>query len=150
MFEQKLELVIASDHGGYLLKTLIMAYLVQKKIPIKDLGTDNDSLSVDYPNYAKLLVKKVLQDNILGILICGTGIGMSISANRFLGIRATLCHDLYTAEMARKHNNSNVLVLGGRVVEPKIALKIVDTWLATEFEGGRHQKRLDMIDDNDY
>jgi ribose 5-phosphate isomerase B len=137
---------IASDHAGYDLKLSIIEHLKSKNINVKDLGPFNTE-SVDYPDYAKKLSKSVLEDKgSLGILICGTGIGMCITANRFRGIRAALASDIYTAQMAKEHNNSNVLCLGSRVLENSLAIEIVDVWLNTGFASGRHQKRIDKFD----
>ncbi len=129
---------IASDHAGFELKEVIKKYLGAEVI---DLGT-NSTGSVDYPDFAEKLARNLEER---GILICGTGIGMSIVANKFLGVRAALCHNEFTAEMSRKHNDANVLVLGARVVNKDVALKIVDVWLSTNFEGGRHAARLEKL-----
>lgn len=137
---------IASDHGGFELKETLIEHLIKKGIKINDIGTKAGDVSVDYPDYAKLLAKTILDNpGQRGILICGTGIGMSIAANRIPGIRAALCHDVYTAEMSRMHNDANVLVLGGRILSKEQGLAIVYKWLNTEFEGGRHATRLDKI-----
>lgn len=110
-----------------------------------DMGTHSDS-SCDYPDYGIQVASEVSKKTYnRGILVCGTGIGMSITANKFTGVRATLCHDAYTAKMSREHNDSNLLVLGGRVLDPKQALEIVEIWLDTRFEGGRHSRRLEKI-----
>ncbi len=138
-------LVVGSDHGGYELKEAILGLLQEKAIEYIDFGTDN-SASVDYPDFAAKVAGAVSSgDAQLGILICGTGIGMSISANKFVGVRAALVHDEFTAQMAREHNNANILVMGGRVITPEQGKKLVEIWLDAEFEGGRHQKRLDKI-----
>ena len=138
-------LVVGSDHGGYELKTAILELLQTKSVDYTDLGT-NDSTSVDYPDFAAKVANAVSSGEAqLGILICGTGIGMSISANKFPGVRAALVHDEFTAQMAREHNNANILVMGGRVLTPEQGKKLVEIWLDTKFEGGRHQKRLDKI-----
>lgn len=113
---------------------------------MEDLGT-NSSASVDYPDFGQLVAEQIVSGKCKrAILICGTGIGMSITANRYMGVRAALCNDGYTARMSRLHNDSNVLVIGGRVVGPAMAEEIVSVWLDTAFEGGRHAKRLDKID----
>ncbi|MBN2718705.1 MAG: ribose 5-phosphate isomerase B [Deltaproteobacteria bacterium] len=139
-------LVIASDHGGFELKFAMINYLKQQQYDIVDLGT-NSSESVDYTEYAHLLSQYVLShENTLGILICGTGIGMSLAANRHSGIRAALCTDTYMARMAREHNDANVLCMGGRVTGPGLAEHIVDTFLNTEFVGGRHLRRINQLD----
>ncbi len=138
-------LVLGSDHGGYELKTEILSLLQEKSIKYTDLGTDGPA-SVDYPDFAAKVARAVSSGEAeLGILICGTGIGMSISANKFSGVRAALVHDEFTAQMAREHNNANILVMGGRVLTPEQGKRLVEIWLDTEFEGGRHQKRLDKI-----
>ncbi|HDS15852.1 MAG TPA: ribose 5-phosphate isomerase B [Proteobacteria bacterium] len=139
------KLFIASDHGGYQLKELIKDKLANHHQLI-DLGTSSEA-AVDYPDYAWKLVTEVAADpKARGILICGTGIGMSMTANRKRHIRAALVHDPFTARMAKEHNNANVLVLGGRVLEPATALELVQIWLQSEYEGGRHQHRLDKIE----
>ncbi len=140
---------IASDHAGYELKESLKRSLKEEGINLLDLGPKNSD-SVDYPDYGIKLAKAVAEDDGMnGIVICGTGIGMSIVVNRFPGIRGTLCSDVYTAKLCREHNDSNILILGGRVVGKGLALEIVKTWLSTPFEGGRHQKRLDKIKDID-
>ena len=138
-------ILIGSDHGGFELKETIKKYLEKKCIPYQDLGTESNN-SVDYPAYAIDVARRISEKKAdSGILICGTGIGMSIVANKFPGVRATLCCNTYTAKMSREHNNSNILILGGRTIEPEHAVEITEVWLTTEFEGGRHQKRLDRI-----
>ena len=140
-----MKIILGSDHGGYNLKNIIIAHLEQQGIEVEDLGCYSED-SCDYPVIAKAVAEKVLLTGSRGILVCGTGIGMSISANKFKGIRASLCSDTYSARMTRKHNNSNILCLGERVVGHGLALDIVDTWLVTEFEGGRHKRRVDMLE----
>ncbi len=138
-------LAIASDHGGFALKQEIMAHLKDIGVEFEDLGTYSEE-SVDYPVYAHKLGKAVAAGEFeRGILICGTGIGISIAANKIDGIRCALCSDCYSAEMCRRHNNANVLALGGRTLGVELARKIVDTYLNTEFEGGRHERRVNMI-----
>ena len=139
------KIVIASDHGGYRLKNEIITHLREQGYVIEDLGCNSEE-SCDYPLFAKKVVNSVLENDSKGILVCGTGIGMSITANRYKGIRASHCTDTFTARMTRMHNNSNILCLGQRITGTGLALDIVDIWLKTEYEGGRHQKRLDMID----
>ena len=135
---------IASDHGGYELKEAIKAKF--KDIEWQDYGT-NSTESVDYPGFIQKLCEGVLGKEVqLSIALCGTGIGASITANRFKGIRAALCHNQFTAEMARKHNDANMLVLGARVLSEAEAFSIIETYLGNEFEGGRHQRRLDAIE----
>ena len=140
-----MKIAIGCDHGGVDLKLLIVPLLGELGHEINDQGC-NSNESVDYPDFARLvctLVEKGGCDR--GILICGTGIGMSMAANRSSAIRAALCHELFTAKMSREHNDANVLCLGGRVIGPGLAIEIVRTWLATEFAGGRHLKRINMF-----
>ena len=137
-------IIIGSDHGGFNLKTEIVKYLENLGYTIDDLGCYSQE-SCDYPVIAKAVCKKVLEENTRGILVCGTGIGVSIAANRFDGIRASHCTDTFTARMTRMHNDSNILCLGERITGVGLALDIVDIWLKTEFEGGRHKNRIDMI-----
>jgi ribose 5-phosphate isomerase B len=139
-------MVIGSDHAGYELKERIKAFLKTKQIIAEDIGCF-DASPVDYSDYA-LKVAAAVSSGLYGrgVLICGTGIGMSIAANRFPQTRAALCHNVFTAEASRRHNNANILVLGARVLEEEEALHILDVWLETPFEGGRHQKRLDKIE----
>ena len=140
------KIIIASDHGGFELKNIIKEYLTTNNYEVLDLGT-NDTNSCDYPIYAQKLCKEILNGNFKrGILVCGTGLGMQIAANRNKGIRAVCVSDTFSAKMSREHNNSNVLCLGGRVLGKGLALEIVDNWLKTEFQGERHQKRIDMYD----
>ncbi len=141
-----MKIAIGSDHGGFELKEFIKAFLINEGYEIIDYGTYSEK-SVDYPDIAKILCENLLKKELKrGILICGTGIGMSISANRFKGIRATLANDLFSAIMARKHNDSNVLVMGGRVIGKEVAREIVKVWLNEKFEGERHQRRLNKIE----
>ena len=141
-------IALGCDHGGYELKQAIIGYLTSKNIPYNDFGCDSNK-SVDYPVYAKKVGKAIQSGECeKGILICGTGIGISIAANKMKGIRAALCTDCFCAEATRQHNNANVLALGGRVVGPGLAVKIVDTFLNTEFSNEeRHQRRIDQIED---
>ncbi len=139
-------IAVASDHGGYRLKLTISDILREKGYEIEDLGTDSPE-SVDYPDFARDVAERIAAGSVKrAILICGTGIGMSITANRYRNVRAALCNDVYSAKMSRLHNDSNVLVLGGRVVGPGVAEDIVETWLETKFEGGRHTRRLKKIE----
>lgn len=141
-----MKIAVASDHGGYELKENIKAYLESRDIQILDLGTDSEE-SVDYPVFGKACAEAVASGKAdRGIVCCGTGIGISIAANKVKGIRCALCTDVHMAEMSRKHNNANVLALGGRTTEKDKALEITKAWLDTEFEGGRHQRRVDMLD----
>lgn len=137
-------IIIGSDHGGFNLKQAIIEHLKNKGLDVVDLGCYNTE-SCDYPVIAKAVAEKVLADSSRGILVCGTGIGVSITANRYKGIRASHCTDTFTARMTRMHNDSNILCLGERITGVGLALDIVDIWLNTSFEGGRHQKRIDMI-----
>mgnify|MGYP000612567631 FL=1 len=140
---------IASDHGGFSLKLDIVSFLNELGYQVKDMGPKNQK-SVDYPDYGIRIAQVVTQNTgSRGILICGTGIGMSIVVNRFPGIRGTLCSDLYTAKLCREHNDSNILIMGGRIVGHGLAREIVSVWLNTPFDGGRHQKRLDKINQLD-
>ena len=140
---------IASDHGGFSLKLDIVSFLNELGYEVKDMGPKNQK-SVDYPDYGIRIAQVVTQNTgSRGILICGTGIGMSIVVNRFPGIRGTLCSDLYTAKLCREHNDSNILIMGGRIVGHGLAREIVSVWLNTPFDGGRHQKRLDIINQLD-
>ena len=137
-------IIIGSDHGGFNLKQAVVEHLKNKGLNVVDLGCYSTD-SCDYPVIAKAVSEKVLEDSSRGILICGTGIGVSITANRYQGIRASHCTDTFSARMTRMHNDSNILCLGERITGTGLALDIVDTWLNTPFEGGRHQKRIDMI-----
>ncbi|MBP8639748.1 MAG: ribose 5-phosphate isomerase B [Oscillospiraceae bacterium] len=138
-------IAIGSDHGGFALKKEIMKHLDENGIVYKDFGTYTED-SCDYPVYGELVGKAVVSGECeSGIIICGTGIGISIAANKIHGVRAALCHDCYSAEFTRRHNNANVLALGGRVIGGGHALKIVDIFLNTDFEGGRHARRVDLI-----
>ncbi|HIV39793.1 MAG TPA: ribose 5-phosphate isomerase B [Candidatus Blautia stercorigallinarum] len=138
---------LGCDHGGYELKQEIIKYLEEKGIPYKDFGCDSTK-SVDYPIYARKVGRAIQNGECdKGILICGTGIGISIAANKMKGIRAALCTDCFSAEATRLHNDANILALGGRVVGPGLAVKIVDTFLNTEFSHEeRHQRRIDLIE----
>lgn len=139
------QILIGSDHAGYDVKELVKDILNERSLEVSDQGCF-DKNSVHYPEVAQKVAEPISLGKVsLGILICGTGIGMSIAANRYSGVRATLCHDKVTAQMSKEHNNSNLLVLGARVLEPDVVREIVTTWLDTEFDGGRHQIRLDMI-----
>ena len=138
---------IAADHGGFALKEHIKAYLTAKGYEVKDFGTSSEE-SCDYPVYGEAVARAVAAGECeRGILICGTGIGISISANKVKGIRAALCGDCYSAEMTRRHNDANILAMGARVLGTGLALKIVDTFLTTDFEGGRHARRVALISD---
>lgn len=138
-------IAIGSDHGGYLLKEEIKKHLEEKGYKFKDFGTDSTA-SCDYPVYAEKVCRAIQSGECeKGILVCGTGIGMSMCANKCKGIRAAVCGDHFSAEFTRKHNNANVLCLGARVTGSGVALQLVDIFLTTEFEGGRHEKRIEMM-----
>lgn len=143
-----MRIIIGSDHGGLELKESIKQSLSKDmNIDFYDVGTCS-SESVDYPTFGSMVAQKVQMGEFeRGILLCGTGIGMSIVANKFPKIRAALCHDIYTARMSREHNDSNILIIGGRVTGKDVAIEIVKVWLTSEFQGGRHQRRLEKIAD---
>ena len=139
-------IIIGSDHAAYPLKEKIKDYLVDGGFTVKDVGTHSET-SVDYPDIAIKLASQISSGrHQRGILLCGSGIGMSLVANRFDHVRAALCNDLFSAIMCRRHNDANILVMGGRFVGEGLALEIVRAWLETPFEGGRHQARLDKFD----
>lgn len=140
-----MRIAIASDHGGYELKGVITDYLTKKGHEAVDLGTYSTD-SVDYSDYAEKCAEKVLSKEVdFGIVVCGTGIGISIAANKIKGIRCALCYSPETAALAKQHNNANIISLGGRTTSDETALKIVDAYMGAEFEGGRHQRRVDKI-----
>lgn len=141
------KIIIACDHGGLELKNDIVSHLNKNGVDVVDIGTYTSD-SCNYPDYAKALCSRIQSGEFeLGILVCGTGIGMSIAANKHNGIRAACCSDTFSAKMTRMHNNANVLCLGGRVVGAGLACDMVDLFLNTEFEGGRHEKRVQMLAD---
>lgn len=141
-------IALASDHGGVEMKTLLKEELEKKGLKVLDLGTDGPS-SVDYPDFADLMAKAIKDGKAdRGVLMCGTGIGISIAANRHRHIRAALVHDAYGARMCREHNDANVLVLGARTMGPEIAKQVVDIFLNTPFEGGRHERRVAKLAEN--
>ena len=136
---------IASDHAGFELKEIIVSHLKALKIEVIDNGPKNEE-SVDYPDFAKKVVDDLIGSNAnKGILVCGSGQGMAMSANKHAGIRAALCHNLEVTKLARAHNDANILTLGARVLDHETALQCVDTFFNTDFEGDRHQKRIDKI-----
>ncbi|MGI6031528.1 MAG: ribose 5-phosphate isomerase B [Eubacteriales bacterium] len=138
-------IALGSDHGGYQLKETIKQHLLDKGYEVKDYGTYSEE-SCDYPQYGKAVGKAVASGECeKGILVCGTGIGISLAANKVKGIRAAVCSDTYSAKYTRLHNDANILAMGQRVVGPGLALELVDIFLATEYEGGRHQKRVDQL-----
>ena len=140
-----MRIAISSDHGGNNLRKEIMSLLDEMSISYEDFGPQTDE-SVDYPDYALPVAEKVANGEFdRGILICGTGIGMSIAANKVKGIRCALVHDVFSAKATREHNNSNMLAMGERVIGPGLAREIAQTWLTTEFEGGRHENRINKI-----
>ena len=140
-------IAIASDHGGYHLKEHIKAYLAAKGITCQDFGTDSTE-SCDYPVFGRAAAEAVASGQCEnGIVICTTGIGISITANKVKGIRCALCADSLSAEMTRRHNDANMLAMGAGIVGPNLAERIVDVFLSTEFEGGRHQRRVNLITD---
>lgn len=140
-----MKIAIAADHGGFELKNSMVEYIKSLGNEVENLGT-NSSESVDYPDFAKKVCEEIQKGNSeLGILICGTGIGMSLAANKFKGIRAACVSDVYSAKMSRNHNNANVLCIGARVVGDEVAKLIIKTFLENEFEAGRHQRRVDKI-----
>ncbi len=135
---------IGADHGGYDMKEAVIGFLKEIGEEFQDLGTYSNE-SCDYPDIAKLVAENVVKNKVRGILICGSGIGMSIAANKVNGIRCALCHDAYSAEYSRRHNNANIIAFGGRTTGLEIAKQMVEIFLNTEFEGGRHQRRVDKI-----
>lgn len=140
-----MRVALGCDHAGFVMKDTVIATLQELNVEIIDLGTDSLD-SVDYPDYGERVGRSVATGEAeLGIVICGTGIGISIAANKVPGIRAALCHDTFSARMSRLHNDANVLALGSRVVGPGLASDIVRAWITTEFEGGRHARRVEKL-----
>lgn len=141
-----MQIAIGSDHAGFNMKEDIKEWLLNEGYQVKDFGTDSEE-SVDYPDFAEKTARNVADgDSEVGILICGTGIGMAISANKVKGIRAARCHDSYSARMARAHNNANILTFGSRVIGIELAKDVVKTYLSSSYSGGRHQRRVGKID----
>ena len=141
-----MKIAVASDHGGFKLKEEVKAHMLERGLEVLDLGTNSED-SVDYPAYGKACGEAVVGGQAdVGIVVCGTGIGISIAANKVKGVRCGLCTSVEMATLTKQHNNANVLALGGRTTETGLAMQIVDAWLDTEFEGGRHQRRVDMLD----
>ncbi len=139
------KIAIASDHAGRELKEELKNFLREKGLEVVDMGTNHEG-SVDYPDYGIPVAEKVSKGEIKrGILLCGTGIGMSIVANKFPRVRAALTNDIYSVKLAKEHNDANIIVIGGRLVGKGLAMEIVNTWLESEFKGGRHRRRLDKI-----
>jgi len=146
MNDSNTPIIIGCDHAAYPLKEKVKEYLAGRGIDVEDVGTDSEK-SVDYPEFGKKVASMVSSSNFKrGILLCGTGIGMSMVANKFSHVRAALCTEPFSAEMSRRHNDSNVLVMGGRMTGETLALEIVRVWLETPFDGGRHQERLNQFD----
>ena len=142
-----MRIAIASDHGGFELKEIVKKHLEERGLEVADLGTNSDA-SVDYPVYGKACGEAVVSGEAdCGIVVCGTGIGISIAANTVKGVRCGLCTSVEMAQLTKQHNNANVLALGGRTTPAELALQIVDAWLDTEFEGGRHERRTGMLDE---
>ncbi len=140
-----MKIVIGSDHAGFELKEDLRAYLREQNFEVVDLGVQSES-PADYPDIGRAVAERVSKGEFeRGLLVCGTGIGMSIVANRFAGVRAAVAHDLYTARISREHNDANILALGGRLLGKGLAREILKVWLETKFEGGRHQRRVDKI-----
>ena len=139
------EILIASDHGGTKLKSTLISHLTANSIVVKDLGPKPDSASVDYPDYAAKLASLMRSHNQMGILICGSGIGMSIAVNRYEWVRAALVNDETSAKLCREHNNANVIVLGERLVGELTAISCVNVFLNTDFAKGRHQRRVEKL-----
>jgi ribose 5-phosphate isomerase B len=141
------KIIIGSDHAGYPMKEKVKANLQKQGVQVEDVGTYSEE-SVDYTDFGKKVACKVSDGTFdRGILICGTGLGMSMVANRFRGVRAALANELFSAIMSRRHNDSNILVMGGRLIGDTLAMQVVDTWLETPFEGGRHQRRIEKMDE---
>ncbi|MCL4425452.1 MAG: ribose 5-phosphate isomerase B [Firmicutes bacterium] len=140
-----MKVALGADHGGYALKEYVKKVLAEDSVEFHDFGTFSED-SVDYPDYAQKVAEEVAAGNFeRGILICGTGIGMEIAANKVPGVRAALVHDVYSAQATRQHNDANILTMGGRVIGPALAGAIVKAWLSSRFEGGRHARRLEKI-----
>ncbi|MFA9461908.1 ribose 5-phosphate isomerase B [Thiohalorhabdus methylotrophus] len=144
-----MRIVMASDHGGLELRQMVLEHVRERGYEVVDLGT-HEAASVDYPDYAVMAAEKLRNGEAdRAVLVCGTGLGISMAANRHKGIRAAVCHNEFEARMSRQHNDANVLVLGGRVIGPGLAASIFDAWMSAEFEGGRHQNRVDKIESID-
>lgn len=140
-----MDIIIGSDHAGYSLKEIIKKFLLKNNFSVVDVGTSNTD-SVDYPDFSENVANRVADNiNAKGIIICGSGIGASIAANKVNGVRAALCRDTFTAELSRKHNDSNILIFGSWFTPPELASQITKVWLSTPFESGRHEKRIQKI-----
>jgi len=145
MSKNNTPIVIGSDHAGYALKEKVKSFVSERGVEVEDIGTFSED-SVDYPDFGIKVASSVSDGSFeRGILICGSGLGMSMVANRFQNVRAALCNDLFSAIMSRRHNDSNVLILGGRIVGETLAQEIVKAWLETPFDGGRHQSRIEKF-----
>ena len=145
--EKKMIIAVASDHGGFALKNVVKDHLLEKGIEVADMGTYNED-SVDYPEFGKKCAEEVASGKAdKGIVCCGTGIGISIAANKVKGIRAAVCTNEMLAEMTRRHNNANVICMGQNVVSPELANRMTDIFISTEFEGGRHERRVNLLAD---
>ena len=145
-----MKIAIASDHAGFDLKSFIVKELNQK-YRFVDLGCNDSKTSVDYPDFANKVAQKIIHQEVdFGILICGSGIGISIAANRFHQVRAALCHNLETAILARQHNDANILCLGARFIDTKTAIQMAESFFATKFEGGRHIKRVEKLSNDQH
>ena len=141
-----MKIAVAADHGGYKLKEKVKEHLLERGIEVEDLGTHSEE-SVDYPIYGKLCGEAVASGQAdLGVVVCGTGIGISIAANKVHGIRCGLCTSVEMAHLTKQHNNANILALGGRTTGEELAMEIIDEWLDTQYEVGRHQRRVEMLD----
>lgn len=142
---EKPKIILGADHAGFKLKEKVRAYLVSKGYEVDDEGT-RSAESVDYPDYAQKVAARVAaREAPFGVLMCGTGLGVAMAANKVPGIRAATCNDTLSAHFARAHNDANILAMGGRLIDEATAQKVLDTWLSTPFEGGRHQRRVDKI-----
>ena len=139
------KIYLGSDHGGFELKEIIKTFLEDNNYTVEDLGCYSEE-SVDYPQFGRVVAKAVVENNARGIIICGTGIGISMSANKVKGARAGLCHCVEYAKLTRQHNNANILAMGGRFIDHELAKEVTEAFLNTDFEGGRHQRRVDDID----
>jgi ribose 5-phosphate isomerase B len=140
-----MKIYLGSDHGGYELKKVVESYLKEEGYEVEDLGTYSEE-SVDYPDYGTKVGEKVVkEEDSIGVVFCGTGIGISIAANKVKGVRCALCTNVYSAEMAKKHNNANVIAMGGRTTGKDLAKRIIKAFLDEKYEGGRHQRRVDKI-----
>ncbi len=141
----RIKIAVGADHAGFELKEKVREYLANRGYEVEDLGTTSAD-PVDYPDFAERVANQVAaKQATYGVLVCGTGLGMELAANKVPGIRATPCNDTLSARLAREHNNANVLTMGGRLIDEATARKIVDTWLATPFAGGRHERRVEKI-----